>query len=91
MGRPILSMTSVWATLPPKMPEKDSAAVFSTPAAPALTASTAVMQAATRMVLPMGRRTRRVCRAAALAAFDASWRFCSPVKCRPSMADLYSN
>ena len=79
MGRPILSMTSVWAALPPKMGDRASTALFSTPVAPAPTISTAATAAAMRAVRQTGLRRRGAACSAARRACCARVFFCSSV------------
>ena len=68
IGRPILSMTSVWAAAPPNRGVKISAGLGRIPAALDPTTSTAAMAAAIRAVRNTGRRRFAGVRAAEAAA-----------------------
>ena len=59
MGCPILSMTSVWATAPPKRGAKTSTGAGRIPAALEPTASTTAITAAITAMRPKGLRVRR--------------------------------
>ena len=69
MGCPILSMTSVWATAPPKRGANTSTGAGRIPAALDPITSTTAMTAAIRAVRSTGRRRFAVFPAAEAAAF----------------------